>query len=139
VDDLTHGRFHRVIPDAQTEPAKVKRVLLCAGKVYYDLLDARRKLARDDIAIIRLEQLYPFNHELLEALAPYAPETPLVWVQEEPRNAGPWYYINANLPPLLAGRWPLSLVSRPASASPATGSKASHDFEQERLLSEALA
>jgi 2-oxoglutarate dehydrogenase E1 component len=139
VDDLTHGRFQRVIPDAQTEPAKVKRVLLCTGKVYYDLLDARRKLARDDVAIIRIEQLFPFNHELLESLAAYAPGTALVWVQEEPRNAGPWYYMSANLPPLLAGRWPLSLVSRPAAASPATGSKASHDLEQQRLISEALA
>jgi 2-oxoglutarate dehydrogenase E1 component len=139
VDDLTHGRFQRVIPDVQTDPSKVKRVLLCTGKVYYDLLDTRRKLARDDIAIVRIEQLYPFNDELSNALSVYAHGTPVVWVQEEPRNAGPWYYINANLPAHLGHRWPLSVVSRPPAASPATGSKASHDLEQQRLLAEALA
>jgi 2-oxoglutarate dehydrogenase E1 component len=137
-DDLVSGRFQRVIPDAQIDPAKVKRVLLCTGKVYYDLLEARRKRGREDVAIVRLEQLYPFNDELARVLSAYADGTRLVWVQEEPRNAGPWYFMNANLTNVIGQRLPLSVVSRPAAASPATGSKASHDLEQARLLDEAL-
>ncbi|MBX3227898.1 MAG: 2-oxoglutarate dehydrogenase E1 component [Labilithrix sp.] len=138
-DDLANGRFQRVIPDAATDPAKVKRVLLCTGKVYYDLLDARRKLGRQDVAIVRLEQLYPLNQELTEVLAAYKDGTRLVWVQEEPRNAGSWYFLNANLVATIGERLPLSVVSRPAAASPATGSKASHDLEQKRLIEEAFA
>jgi 2-oxoglutarate dehydrogenase E1 component len=137
-EDLVSGRFQRVIPDPHVDPAKVKRVLLCTGKVYYDLLDARRKRSREDVAIVRLEQLYPFNDELSRVLSGYADGTRLVWVQEEPRNAGPWYFMNANLTNIIGQRLPLSVVSRPAAASPATGSKASHDLEQARLLDEAL-
>jgi 2-oxoglutarate dehydrogenase E1 component len=139
VEDLSTGRFQRVIPDTTTDPAKVKRVLLCTGKVYYDLLDARRKLGRDDVALVRVEQLYPVNDELARVLSAYADGTRLVWVQEEPRNMGPWYFANANLPHVIGTRLPLSVVSRPAAASPATGSKASHDLEQQRLIAEALA
>ncbi|MBX3260645.1 MAG: 2-oxoglutarate dehydrogenase E1 component [Labilithrix sp.] len=137
--DLAEGKFHRVIADSETDPSKVKRVLLCTGKVYYDLVDARRKLGRDDVAIVRLEQLYPINDELSRVLSAYADGTRLVWVQEEPRNMGPWYFMNANLLRIIGERLPLSVVSRPAAASPATGSKASHDLEQQRLLAEALA
>ena len=139
VEDLATGRFQRVIPDSAVKPAKVKRVLLCSGKVYYDLLDARKKMSRDDVAIVRLEQLYPINDELVNALAPYGDDTKLIWVQEEPRNAGPWYFINSNLTRIIGERLALSVVSRPAAASPATGSKASHDFEQQRLIAEAFA
>jgi len=139
INDLAEGEFQRVIPDTSVDPKNTKRVLLCSGKVYYDLLDARRERKRDDIAIVRMEQLYPINNALAAALAPYKTGTPLVWVQEEPRNMGPWYFINANLPKVLGDRLPLSVVSRPASASPATGSSASHRLEQQRLVSEALA
>ena len=137
--DLAEGKFQRVIADTETDPAKVKRVLLCTGKVYYDLLDTRRKLGRDDVAIVRLEQLYPINEELSRVLSAYKDGTRLVWVQEEPRNMGAWYFMNANLTKIIGERLPLSVVSRPAAASPATGSKASHDLEQQRLLDEALA
>jgi 2-oxoglutarate dehydrogenase E1 component len=139
VEDLAKGRFQRVIPDTQTDPAKVKKILLCTGKVYYDLLDARRKAGRDDIALVRLEQLYPINEQLAQVLSVYKDGTPLVWVQEEPRNAGAWYFMNANLASYIGTRLPLSVVSRPAAASPATGSKASHDLEQKLLIEEALA
>ena len=139
VEDLAHGSFQRVIPDRDTDPKKVKKVLVCSGKVYYDLADARRKLGRDDVAILRLEQLYPINEELTSALEGYANGTELVWVQEEPRNMGAWYFINANLPSILDGRLPLSVVARPAAASPATGSHASHLLEQQRLIEEAFA
>jgi 2-oxoglutarate dehydrogenase E1 component len=137
--DLAHGSFQRVIPDPDVEPRKVKRVLLCTGKVYYDLLDARRALKREDVAIVRLEQLYPIGEALQKALAVYADGTRLVWVQEEPRNMGAWHFLNANLRTIIGDRLPLSVVSRAAAASPATGSKASHDLEQRRLISEALA
>ena len=139
VDDLAEGAFQRVIPDAETDPRQVKRVLLCSGKVYYDLAEARRKLGRKDVAIVRLEQLYPINETLQKALAVYADGTRLVWVQEEPRNMGPWYFINSNLRSIIGERLPMSVVSRPAAASPATGSHASHVFEQQRLIDEALA
>jgi 2-oxoglutarate dehydrogenase E1 component len=75
----------------------------------------------------------------VKALAPYADGTRLVWVQEEPRNMGPWYFLNSNLRNIIGERLPLSVAARPAAASPATGSKASHDLEQKRLIGEALA
>ncbi len=138
LEDLTGGRFERVIPDRTVRAEKTRKILLCSGKVYYDL--ARHRFATDteDVAILRLEQLYPFNDELQEALAPYADGTPLVWVQEEPFNYGGWYFMNANLPTLLGDRLPLSHVTRERSASPATGSKAAHNVEQKRLVDEAF-
>jgi 2-oxoglutarate dehydrogenase E1 component len=139
VDELANGAFQRVIPDRETDPRAVKRVLLCTGKVYYDLLDARRKLGRQDVAIVRLEQLYPVGDALAKALAVYADGTRLVWVQEEPRNMGPWYFLNANLRKWIGERMPITVVARTAAASPATGSHASHVFEQQRLIDEALA
>jgi 2-oxoglutarate dehydrogenase E1 component len=98
------------------------------------LLDARRKLGREDVAIVRLEQLYPLNEELPKALEGYADGTPLVWVQEEPSNMGAWYFVNARLRDVIGERMPLSLASRVESASPATGSKASHYLEQKMLI-----
>ena len=139
IDDLVNGRFHRVIGDATADPAHVKKILLCSGKIYYDLAIARDLRGIKDVAIVRLEQLFPYNHELTDALAGYADGTKLVWVQEEPVNYGGWYYINATLPQFIGGRLPLSVVGRNASASPATGSKASHTFEQKRLIDEAFA
>jgi 2-oxoglutarate dehydrogenase E1 component len=133
LSEFSNGKFHRVIAD-DLDPAKVKRVLLCSGKVYYDLLDARRKLNREDVAIVRLEQLYPLNQELVNALEPYKDGTPLVWVQEEPSNMGAWYFVNARLRDVIGERLPLTLASRVESASPATGSKASHYLEQKMLI-----
>ena len=140
IADLTEGRFHRVLGDSSgVDPAQVKRILLCSGKVYYDLAVAREARKATDVAILRLEQLYPLNGELEAALAPYRAATQLVWVQEEPKNHGPWYYINATLPECLHLRLPLSCVARAASASPATGSRASHLLEQKMLMDEAFA
>ncbi len=138
--DLTNGRFHRVIGDGSgIDPSRVKRVLLCSGKVYYDLAVARDARKVTDVAIVRLEQLYPLNDELIRALAPYKDGTPLVWVQEEPKNYGPWYYVTANIPDFIGHRLPLSCVARAPSASPATGSRASHLLEQKMLIDEAFA
>ena len=138
LEELAQGAFKRVIPDAGVDPSKVKRVLLCSGKVFYDLAAERKKRARADVAIVRMEQYYPLSDALDRALAPYHEGTPVVWVQEEPRNMGPWYFVNARRDELLRGRHPLQLVSRPESASPATGSKAAHDLEQKLLLDEAI-
>ncbi len=139
LDELASGGFQRIIPDATVDPKAVKRILLCSGKVYYDLAAERRKLGRKDVAIIRLEQLYPLSSALQQALAPYAEGTPVVWVQEEPRNMGAWYFVNAHRQEMFGSRHPLSLASRAESASPATGSKAAHDLEQKMLLETAFA
>ncbi|HZF51072.1 MAG TPA: 2-oxoglutarate dehydrogenase E1 component [Polyangiaceae bacterium] len=140
IKDLAEGRFHRVLGDTSgVDPHDVKRILLCSGKVYYDLAVAREFRNQHDVAILRLEQLFPLNDELVNALAPYKEGTRLIWVQEEPRNYGAWYYINSNLPQLLHNRFPLSVVARAPSASPATGSKASHLLEQKMLIDEAFA
>jgi 2-oxoglutarate dehydrogenase E1 component len=107
--------------------------------VYYDLAKARADHRRDDVAIVRLEQYYPLSSTLNEALEPYAGGTELVWVQEEPRNMGACYYLLSNLPGRLEGKFPLRIVCRPPSASPATGSHASHELEQHMLIEEAFA
>ena len=138
LDDLCAGAFQRVICDESVDPSKARKVLLCSGKVYYDLARWRFENGIDDVAILRLEQLYPLNDDLATALAAYRDATPLVWVQEEPWNYGPWFYIHATLPQKLGQRLPLSCLSRAPSASPATGSKASHNLEQKRLVTAAF-
>ncbi len=138
--DLSEGRFHRAIGDvAGIDPDAVRKILVCTGKLYYELAQARDARGIRDIAIVRLEQLYPLSDEIREVLAHYKDGTKLVWVQEEPRNYGYWYYICANLPEHIGERFPVSCVARMPSASPATGSKASHLLEQRRLIDEALA
>ena len=139
LDDLSSGEFQRVIADDAAAPGAVRRILLCSGKVYYDLAAERRRLGRDDVAVVRLEQYYPLSDALGHALAPYAAGTPVVWVQEEPRNMGAWYFMNARSEAIVGDRHPLSVVCRPESASPATGSKAAHDLEQKLLLEAAFA
>ena len=140
-DQLASGRFRRVIgdDDAAAKASKIQRVLLCSGKVYYDLLEHREKQQRDDVAIVRLEQYYPFpEQELAEALKPYGKQMPVYWVQEEPRNMGAWPFLAEKFCERLLGTWPLTGISRPESASPATGSKAAHQIEQARLVAEAF-
>ncbi len=144
LDELVSGEFKRVIPDDLSggDPAKasgVKRILLTSGKVFYDLHKARDEKKRPDVAIVRLEQYYPLGTALREVLEVYPAGTELVWVQEEPRNMGAWYFVKAHLPDYLEGRFPLRVVSRVESASPATGSKASHELEQKMLVDEAFA
>ncbi len=140
LQELSDGVFQRIIPDHEVTDAKrVKRVLLCSGKVYYDLVAARLERKQDDVAIVRVEQLYPLRKsELQSVLAKYQDGTQVVWVQEEPWNMGAWYYMQARLPEVLGGRLPLSCVSRPESASPATGSHSAHKIEQDRLVDQAL-
>jgi 2-oxoglutarate dehydrogenase E1 component len=139
IDEIANGSFQRVIGDTSgVDPADVRRILLCSGKVYYDLDKKRTELGASDVAIIRLEQLYPLSDAIVKTLAPYKDGTPLVWVQDEPWNMGAWYCLNTRLPALLDNRLPMSCVARAESASPATGSHASHDLEQKMLIEAAF-
>jgi 2-oxoglutarate dehydrogenase E1 component len=121
------------------DAASARRLILCSGKVYYDLVQAREEHDAHDVAIVRLEQLYPLRTaEVRETLAPYRDGLDLVWVQEEPWNMGGWFFISSRLPRMIEGRLPLRVVAREESASPATGSHASHLLEQRRLLDSAF-
>ncbi len=138
-DDLAGGGFSRVLSDPSVDPERVKRVLLCSGKVYYDLASRRAQSERDDVAIIRIEQLYPLPYESLKAaMEPYADETPVFWVQEEPGNMGAWQFLKTRFCRRLLERYPFEGVYRPKSSSPATGSRSAHQIEQERLLAAAF-
>jgi len=140
LDDLVKGSFQRVLPDTLDTPARdIHRVLLCSGKVAYELEKRRQEIGRRDVAIIRVEQLYPLPRQALEeALAAYTPGTPVVWVQEEPENMGSWRFVRIHFGEKLFDRFPFSGVCRQSAASPATGSKKSHDMEQNELLSAAF-
>ena len=140
LDDLAQGGFERIIPDRGTDPDKVKRVLLTSGKVYYDLLAERSERGRDDIAIARIEQYYPLAvEELIEVLETHGENFELFWIQEEPLNMGAWPFLKLHFADALQERFGnLRCVSRPASASPATGSAAAHKKEQAHLLDQAL-
>ena len=138
LEELAEGHFQQVIPDAEANPDKLERILLCSGKVYYDLLAKREEEERDDIALVRLEELYPVPMKQLgEALEPYPKDVPVVWVQEEPENMGAWRFLRSQWLLELAGH-EFSGVYRQASASPATGSGASHKLEQQNLLERAF-
>ena len=137
VDDLIEGRFEPVLHDVATS-ADVKRVILTSGKVFYDLKQARDK-ASSNVAIIRIEQFYPFPQVMLaEALKGYPNATEIVWVQEEPRNMGAWPFLHERLASLLGSGQTLSYVGRPVAAAPATGSHHRHDEQQKALIEKAL-
>jgi len=141
LDELTTGRFHPILPDpADFDPAGVRRVLLCSGKVYYDLREARAAQGRRDVALLRVEQLYPLRPgEVRAALAPYPASAQVVWVQEEPRNMGAWPYIRDPLAEAIRGfDARTSVVARPPSPSPASGSATRHKLVQQALVLEAL-
>ncbi len=141
LDDLSNGRFSRVLPDDEVAfaPSRVQKVLLTSGKLYYELLAAREAHNISDIALLRVEQYYPACEQALgSALGKYPHDTPVVWVQEEPRNMGAWWFLRLRLGERVFGRMPLSVVARPESASPATGSQAAHKKEQKALIEEAL-
>jgi 2-oxoglutarate dehydrogenase E1 component len=138
IEDLG-AAFQRVIPDTDVKPKQAKRVILCSGKVYYELCDYREKHDRWDTAIVRLEQLYPLADETLEtALKGYAASATTVWVQEEPENMGAWTYLRMRFGEKLFGRLPFDVIARAPSASPASGSSGSHKLEQQLLLMRAF-
>ncbi|GHU35171.1 2-oxoglutarate dehydrogenase subunit E1 [Betaproteobacteria bacterium] len=142
LDELAKGQFHPVIGEVDPlEPNKITRVVLCSGKVYYELVAERRKRNISHIAIIRLEQFYPFPQEDFKAeLARYPAVTEIVWCQEEARNQGAWYWIASrqHLSRSLSDTQELSLVSRPASPSPAVGYHSKHIAQQKALIDSAL-
>lgn len=135
LEECASGRFQPVIADDSVNPAEVKKVLLCSGKIYFELAQQRAKLGRQDLAIIRLEELYPFPYSALKAaLTPYAAETPVVWVQEEPKNMGAWPFLRMNFCTRLLDSHPFSGITRVPSASPATGSPKMHKKEQQEIM-----
>jgi 2-oxoglutarate dehydrogenase E1 component len=139
LDRFAQGRFERVLPDYDLAEGRVERVLVCSGKLYYELVEAREKRDRRDVAIVRLEQLYPFpDAQLLATLKKYPDGTPVFWVQEEPANMGAWYFLRVQICEKLFGRYPFQGVTRPTSASPATGSGSSHRLEQKELIAKAF-
>jgi multifunctional 2-oxoglutarate metabolism enzyme len=145
VEDFTEQSFQPVLPDTGVggEPlddAAVRRVLLCSGKVAYDLMAHRETEGTADVAVVRVEQLYPLPHEQLQAqLERYPNATDVVWVQEEPMNMGAWQFMAVNLPEHLPEGRTFRRVSRRASASPAVGSAKIHEVEQRQLVAEAFA
>jgi 2-oxoglutarate decarboxylase len=139
--ELADGGFETVLDDPDVDPRNVRRVVLCSGKVYYDLVEAREKGRHDDAALVRLEQLYPFPASRVQAaLARYPAAAALVWAQEEPRNMGAWRFVREHLldGAVDVGGRTLGYAGRAASASPAPGSLKVHLAEQEALLREAL-
>jgi 2-oxoglutarate dehydrogenase E1 component len=141
LDEFATGRFERILPDAPGRSADaVTRILMCSGKIYFDLDRERERSGRTDVAILRLEQLYPLNDETLEAaLRSYREGTTVYWVQEEPENMGAWPFLRFRFCDKVLGRYPLKGISRLASSSPATGSHSSHKKEQEQLIAAAFA
>jgi 2-oxoglutarate dehydrogenase E1 component len=143
LEELCDGSFQTVIPEIdEIDPKKVRRVVFCSGKVFYDLLQKRREEELEDVAIIRIEQLYPFpEEELAAALAPYGNATSIVWCQEEPMNQGAWYPSQHHMRRVVIAhneKIYLEYAGRDASASPAVGYMSLHLEQQERLVHDAL-
>jgi 2-oxoglutarate dehydrogenase E1 component len=140
LEDLTRGGFARVIPEGDDLPAQgVRRVVFCSGKVYFDLLKARRKDGSREVALVRIEQLYPFPAEEYEAvLARYPNVREVVWCQEEPQNQGAWYQIRHRLQEPLGQRRIVLYAGRAPAAAPATGIGKIHEAEQQSLINAAL-
>jgi 2-oxoglutarate dehydrogenase E1 component len=140
LEDLTQGSFARVIDEVDDlAPQQVRRLVFCSGRVYFDLLKARRKDGIRDVAVVRIEQLYPFPSEEYEAvLNRYPNAREIVWCQEEPQNQGAWYQIRHRLQELLGGRRQVLYAGRAPAAAPATGISKIHEAEQNALIDAAL-
>jgi 2-oxoglutarate dehydrogenase E1 component len=140
LEDLTRASFATVIGEVEDiPPAQVRRVVFCSGKVYYDLLKARRKENLKDVALVRIEQLYPFPTEEYEAvLKKYSNARELVWCQEEPQNQGAWYNIRHRLQETSTGKRDVLYAGRAPAAAPATGLSKLHEVEQSLLVEAAL-
>ncbi len=141
LDELAAGEFHNVIGEVEKiDPKKVKRIIVCSGKVYYELVAHRRERKIDDVAILRLEQQYPFPHDdYKREVAKYPKAKEVIWCQEEPQNQGAWYRLNFYLRSDLDERKMLFYAGRPVSASPAVGYAAKHNAEQKQLIEDAFA
>ncbi len=144
LEDLAHGHFHNALDDPEAiDKNAVTRLILCSGKVYYDLVAARRERGLTDVAFIRLEQLYPFPEaELLQVLGSYPNVTDAAWCQEEPQNQGAWYSSQHHMRRVMYAHKPdvyLRYAGRDPSAAPAAGYMALHLAQQEAFINEALA
>jgi 2-oxoglutarate dehydrogenase E1 component len=138
--DLAEGQWQPVIDDRQAaaDRAAVRRIILCSGKIYVDMISDARRAERADIALVRVEQLYPLETKALSTvIAAYPNATEVVWLQEEPANAGAWESIQQRLQRLLDGTLPLRLIARPRRASPAEGSMGMHNLHQTTLIDRA--
>ncbi|HBO24677.1 MAG TPA: 2-oxoglutarate dehydrogenase E1 component [Providencia sp.] len=140
MEELANGKFETVIGEIdEINPKNVKRVVLCSGKVYYDLLEQRRKNEQTDVAIVRIEQLYPFPHEDIQnALAPFTNAKDFIWCQEEPLNQGAWYCSQHNFREAIPAGATLRYAGRAASSSPAVGYTSVHQEQQKALVNDAL-
>lgn len=144
LSELASGKFETVLPEIDTiDNSKVTRLVLCGGKVYYDLLDQRRKLAQEHVAIVRIEQLYPLPEaRILEEIAKYPNLEEIIWSQEEPLNQGAWYYLAPELYRIVVPAPTKAKIiapsARPAAAAPATGSPKVHAEQQKALVAQAL-
>jgi 2-oxoglutarate dehydrogenase E1 component len=136
VEDFTTGVFRPFLPDTEFSGAGVKKVLICSGKVYFDLLAYRQAHNITDTAIVRLERIYPLPGVSLPAMARQYPDADLRWVQEEPANQGAWSFVAMNIPGLIDRS--ISSVSRPASSTPAVGTHQRHLEDQESLIESAF-
>jgi 2-oxoglutarate dehydrogenase E1 component len=141
LDELANGRFHRLLHDGTADPAKVTRVLLCSGKIYYELADERARRSDPTVAIVRLEKLYPWWPHLVAAatIDKYPKLGDLFWVQDEPSNMGAGQFVTPRLQSLLAGRAiHYEFIGRAESASPATGSHKAHVMEEREIFGKAF-
>jgi 2-oxoglutarate dehydrogenase E1 component len=139
--ELEDGRFRSVLDDveARTRAKSVKRLVLCSGKVYVDLIASERRKTAEDVAICRVEQLYPFPYVALrEVLAGYPSLRDVVWLQEEPENVGAWEFVRTALEETMEDRWPLHYIGRARSSSPSEGSAAWHQLNQKLLVERAF-
>ncbi len=141
LQEFYRGSFQTVIAETEElDNGKVKRVVACSGKVYYDLMNARRDRAIKDVAILRLEQLYPFPHKAMATeLKKYPNATEVIWCQDEPQNQGAWFQIQHNILENMSEGQKLGYAGRPASASPAVGYHAKHVEQQKALIDTAFA
>ena len=139
LDELATGTFQHLIPDANADAKKARRVVVCSGKVYYDLLEEAQKQGINDVALVRIEQLYPFPRDLLTAeLKRLSKAKEVVWCQEEPQNQGAWYQIKHHFDSCLAAGQTLHYAGRGRSPSPAAGHFNDHVAEQQQLIADAL-
>jgi 2-oxoglutarate dehydrogenase E1 component len=139
--DFTGGTFRPVLDDRaigaeRIDPSRVRRVMLCSGKIGFDLMAERDRRGREDVAVLRLERLYPVPQRSLGELLGRFNAQELIWVQDEPANMGPWPFMNQHLANLFG---PLRCVSRPASSSPSVGSQHRHEEEHRLLMEQAFA
>jgi len=141
LDELARGEFRTVIGEtvSTVDPKKVKRVVVCTGKVYYDLLAARRERGLDDVALVRVEQLYPFAHKAFEAeMKKFPSASQVIWCQDEPQNQGAWFYVQHHIAEALKEGQKLGYAGRAPSASPAVGYYDKHYAQQKELIAAAL-